>query len=77
MLKWQTQIAIKLLLSIVYDQPFHILRSGKTAPTLTPEIGSFGTFLLKKNDVVRYAVVNGFVYDMENFKVFDGNGLIE
>ncbi|GLU54007.1 M14 family zinc carboxypeptidase [Dyadobacter frigoris] len=64
-------------LSIIYDQPFHILRNGKTPPAVTPEIGSFGTFLLKRNNVVRYAIVNGFVYDMENFKVFDGNGVIE
>lgn len=67
----------KTSLSSIYDQPFHILRNGKTTPAVTPEIGSFGTFLLKKNDVVRYAVVNGFVYHMENFKVFDGNGVIE
>ncbi|MCF0057652.1 M14 family zinc carboxypeptidase [Dyadobacter sp. CY356] len=67
----------KASLPSVYDQPFHLLRNGKNAPSVTPEIGSFGTFLLKKNDVVRYAVVNGFVYDMENFKVFSGNGVIE
>ncbi|WP_159469309.1 M14 family zinc carboxypeptidase [Dyadobacter sp. 3J3] len=64
-------------LSFVYDQPFHVLRTGKMPPSTTPEIGSFGTFLLKKNDIVRYAIVNGFVYDMENFKVFNENGIIE
>jgi hypothetical protein len=58
-------------------QPFHFLRSGKNPPSGTPELGSAGTFLLKKNNVVKYAVVNGFVYDLGKFKTSAGNGIVE
>lgn len=64
-------------LSAVYDQPFHILRNGKTPPAGTPELGSSATFLLKKNNIVKYAVINGYVYDLENFKTSKGNGIAE
>lgn len=64
-------------LPIVYDQLFHLLRNGKTPPAGTPELGSSATFLLKKNNIVKYAVINGYVYDLENFKTSKGNGIAE
>ncbi|WP_254562695.1 M14 family zinc carboxypeptidase [Dyadobacter diqingensis] len=64
-------------LSIVYEQPFHLLKNGKTPSVSTPELGSPGTFLLKKNNFVKYAVINGCVYDLENFKTSKGNGIAE
>jgi hypothetical protein len=64
-------------LSAVYDQPFHVLRGGKTVSSSTPDLGRMGTFILKENNVVRYAVINGSVYDLENFKTSKGDGVIE
>lgn len=64
-------------LAFVYEQPFHLLKNGKTPPASTPELGSSGTFLLKKNNLVKYAVINGYVYDLENFKTNKGNGIAE
>ena len=60
-----------------YEQPFHLLRPGKNPLSSSPELGSAGTFLLKKNNVVKYAVVNGIVYAIEKFTTTTGNGIIE
>ncbi|WP_229203163.1 M14 family zinc carboxypeptidase [Dyadobacter jejuensis] len=57
--------------------PLHILRNNKSAPIDSPRLGSTATFLLKKGGVVKYAVVNGFVYDLANFKTKAGNGIVE
>jgi hypothetical protein len=57
--------------------PLHILRSGQAAPSGTPGLGNTATFILKKGNKVRYAVINGFVYDLDNFKSGEGNGIIE
>lgn len=67
----------KLPVAGLYEQPFHFLRPGKSPPTKTPELGSAGTFLLKKGNTVRYAVINGHVYDLEKFKTSIGNGFVE
>ncbi len=56
--------------------PFHILRSAAT-PTGSPDMGDTATFILKKEGKVRYVVVNGFVYDLEEKFAKKGNGLVE
>lgn len=57
-------------------QPFHILRSTPT-PTGSPEMGDTATFILRKDGKVRYAVVNGFVFDVEKPFARKGNGIVE
>ena len=57
--------------------PLHILRGGQPAPSGTPGLGNTATFILKKGSKVKYAVINGFVYDLDNFKSATGNGIIE
>lgn len=56
--------------------PIHVLRSGQT-PSGTPELGNTATFLLKKGTTVKYAVINGFVYDMDRLEERIGNGIVE
>ena len=56
--------------------PLHILNK-KTQPTGTPALDDAATFILKKDGKVRYAVVNGFVYDLEKSYKLLGNGIIE
>lgn len=67
----------KLPLSSLYESPFHFLKRGKLPSGTSPELGSSGTFLLKNGNIVKYAVVNGYVYDLEKFKTSSGNGFIE
>ena len=57
-------------------QPFHVLRSAGS-PTGSPGLGDAATFILKKDGKVRYAVVNGFVFDVEEPFVRKGNGIVE
>jgi hypothetical protein len=57
--------------------PLHVLRSGQAAPSGTPGLGNTATFILKKAGKVRYAVINGFLYDLDNFKTGIGNGIVE
>lgn len=56
--------------------PLHVLRGG-LVPSGTPELGNTATFLLKKGTVVKYAVINGFVFDMDKFTGREGNGIVE
>lgn len=58
-------------------QPFHVLRKGQVPSRQSPEMGESATFLLMDGDQVRYAVVNGFVYDMKEPLTIKGNGLME
>jgi len=67
----------KISVSALYEQPFHFLRNGKSPAANTPELGGTGTFVLKKNGIVKYSVVNGAVYDLEKFKTITGNGFVE
>lgn len=58
--------------------PLHILRNAQPAPSGVPTMGSTATFILKKGSTVKYAVINGFVYDMEKFeKIIGNNGIVE
>ncbi len=56
--------------------PLHVLRSA-TSPSGIPELGNTATFVLKKNGKVRYAVINGFVHDLEKDPAKTGNGIVE
>jgi len=56
--------------------PLHILRNKKT-PTGTPALDDAATFVLKKEGKIRYAVVNGFLYDLEKKYSKIGNGIVE
>lgn len=56
--------------------PLHVLRSA-TTPSGAPELGNTATFLLKKNGKVKYAVVNGFIHNLEEGTSKSGNGIVE
>nr|WP_295929067.1 M14 family zinc carboxypeptidase [uncultured Dyadobacter sp.] len=57
--------------------PLHVLRSGQPTPAGTPGLGSTATFILKKASKVKYAVINGFVYDMDKAETIKGQGIVE
>ncbi|MCE6988537.1 M14 family zinc carboxypeptidase [Dyadobacter sp. CY323] len=57
--------------------PLHILRSGQAAPSGTPGLGNTATFILKKEGKVKYAVINGFVHDLDKFSAEKGQGIVE
>lgn len=58
--------------------PLHILRNDQAAPSGVPNMGNTATFILKKGSTVKYAVINGFVYDLERFEKKEGNnGIVE
>ncbi|WP_229252572.1 M14 family zinc carboxypeptidase [Dyadobacter helix] len=59
------------------SSPLHILRSSQGGPSGTPGLGNTATFILKKGTVVKYAVVNGFVYDLDKEISKSGNGIVE
>lgn len=56
--------------------PINIIKNG--AETITEiGLGSRADFLLKKGEVVKYAIINGFIYDLEKNKDHVKNGLIK
>ncbi len=57
--------------------PLHVLRKGQIPGKQSPEMGEAATFLLKKGDDIRFAVVNGFVYDLKKPFEIKGNGIVE
>ena len=46
--------------------PVHLVSKGFRVPEARWQVGDNPTFLLFKGDAIRYAVVNGFLYDLEN-----------
>lgn len=56
--------------------PLHVLMD-KSAPTSTPTFEDIPTFILTKNGVVKFAVVNGFLYDLSGEAPAFYNGVIE
>ena len=56
--------------------PLHILRNKK-APNGTPALDDAATFVLKKEGKIKYAVINGFVYDLEKEYSKIGNGIVD
>lgn len=56
--------------------PLHILMD-KSAPTSAPTFEDIATFILTQNGEVKFAVVNGFLYDLSMEAPFFYNGVIE
>jgi hypothetical protein len=56
--------------------PLHVL-VNKTSSTEAPALDDNATFILRRNDIVKYAVVNGFVFDMDAPYKNKGNGLVD
>ncbi|GAB2764032.1 hypothetical protein GCM10027275_01370 [Rhabdobacter roseus] len=56
--------------------PLHVLRKGQVLSG-TPQLGETATFVLKKEGKVVYAVVNGFVYNLQEEHTRVGNGIVE
>ncbi|WP_229367458.1 M14 family zinc carboxypeptidase [Telluribacter humicola] len=56
--------------------PLHVLRKGQvySGPV---QMGETASFILKKNGKVRYAIVNGFVHDVQEETRRLGNGIVE
>ena len=52
--------------------PAHMISSTYEVPEFNIEVGLNPTFLLEKNGVVKYAVINGFLIDVES-----GRGVFE
>lgn len=55
-----------------FKMPIHVISKSYTVPNFTVEVGMNPTFLLEKNGVNEYAVINGFMIDLES-----GNGDFE
>lgn len=55
--------------------PLHIL-FNKKALSITPALDDAATFVFKKDGKAMFVVINGFLYDLNNFKPA-GNGIIE
>ncbi|MDC0008175.1 M14 family metallopeptidase [bacterium] len=45
--------------------PMHIIGKNYKVPELLLEVGINPTFFLEKNGVIKYAIVNGFLFDLE------------
>ena len=60
----------------VTSLPLHILRS-KTEPLSAPAFEDTATFILTKNAEPKFAVVNGFIYDLTSENPVFFNGIVE
>lgn len=58
------------------ELPFHILRN-KPEPISAPTFEDTATFVLTKNGEVKFAVVNGFIYDLSAGEPTFHNGIVE
>lgn len=58
------------------ELPFHILRN-KPEPISAPSFEDTATFVLTKNGEVKFAVVNGFIYDLSAGEPTFHNGIVE
>ena len=56
--------------------PFNIFlnRNKITAAEIKPE--NSPNFILRKNDLVKFAVINGFIYDVNNTEGWNGNSIV-
>ncbi|MBC7000049.1 M14 metallopeptidase family protein [Cytophaga sp. FL35] len=48
--------------------PVHLISENYKLPDFKIEIGANPTFLLQKNNAIEYAIINGFLIDLDNFK---------
>lgn len=58
------------------ELPLHILRN-KPEPVAAPTFEDTATFILTKNGEVKFAVVNGFIYDLSSEEPAFHNGIVE
>ena len=54
-----------------------MIPKNNSIPKSPVDLGSNATFLLKKNDKVVYAVVNGFIYYLDENKNRVKNGVVK
>jgi len=54
-----------------------MIPKNNSMPMSPIKIGADATFLLMKNDIVVYAIINGFIYDMDENKNMVKNGLVK
>jgi len=64
------------LTALEMEQPLHVISSGYEIPPLHLEVGINPTFLLKKNNKIEFAVVNGFLINLEKGKGNFKNAMI-
>ncbi|MFO7446418.1 MAG: hypothetical protein R6W90_08625, partial [Ignavibacteriaceae bacterium] len=58
------------------ELPINITRNKNSNGNKTIRVGGNPDFIIKKDGRVRYAIVNGFVYDLENPGNKKGNGIV-
>ena len=65
--KGYTYVRLKNIPTELLESPYpiNILSKGYVLPELRLEVGSNPTFLLEKDGVLRYAIINGFLIDLE------------
>jgi hypothetical protein len=56
--------------------PFNIIFSGKTIPEAKIKPDESPNFIIKKNDEVKFVVVNGFLIDIGNADGWGGNSIV-
>lgn len=56
--------------------PLHLISSNYEVPEFNSEVGVNPTFLLEKNGVVKYAIINGFFIDIDSGEGVFENGMI-
>ncbi|WP_411030788.1 M14 family zinc carboxypeptidase [Spongiimicrobium sp. 3-5] len=57
-------------------KPIHLISKGHEVPELRLKVGINPTFFLEKEGAIRYAVINGFLIDLENGEGKFGNAMI-
>lgn len=56
--------------------PFNIIFNGKKVPEVNVKPEESPNFIIRKNDEVLYAVVNGFLIDIKKVDSWDGNSIV-
>lgn len=58
------------------ELPFNIVLDGDAKIKSNIDVEGDANFIIKKEDKVQYAVVNGFLYNLQNMKRKSGNGMV-
>ena len=58
------------------ELPFNIVLDGAAKIKSNINVEGDANFIIKKEDKVQYAVVNGFLYNLHNMKRTSGNGMV-
>jgi hypothetical protein len=59
-----------------FKMPVHLISKNYSIPDFSIEVGTNPTFILEKNGVNEYAVINGFLIDLESGSGDFGNAMI-